>query len=48
MCESLFTLQSYDEKYPFANILAIISLTSSDNRPLRRQIASSPSKLVLS
>ena len=58
MCESLFTLQNYDLFRLIANFLAFISPTCSDNRPHRRQIkqtvskvdlsSSSPSKLTIS
>ena len=42
-----FRRQSYDENPPIANISAFISPTYSDNRPQRRQISQTPSKLVL-
>ena len=42
-----FRRQSYDENPLIANIFAFISPTYSDNRPQRRQIRQTPSKLVL-
>jgi hypothetical protein len=38
--------QSYDENPLIANISAFISPTYSDNRPQRRQISQTPSKIV--
>ena len=47
MCEPLFTMQSYAIFRPIANFLPFISPTCNDNRPYRRQIKQTASKLVL-
>ena len=42
-----FRRQSYDENPLITNISTLFSPTCSDNRPQRRQIGQTPSKLVL-